>query len=175
LVQTGLKGVTRDVGDYRLTRYAAYLVAMNGDPRKPEIAAAQTYFAVRTHEAEVAAQPTSALDLAEVMLRSLRQQETRVAALESNQVHVAQHQRELEARLDGIEGKHDWFSALAYARMNGLPTERRFLQRLGTAAGRVTRRDGEQPAKTQHELYGSVNLYPLAALDEAAELVGGAA
>lgn len=40
--------------DYHLSRYAAYLVAMNGDPRKSEVAAAQSYFAVKTYEAETA-------------------------------------------------------------------------------------------------------------------------
>jgi hypothetical protein len=39
--------------NYRLSRYACYLVAMNGDSRKTEIAQAQSYFAIKTKEAEI--------------------------------------------------------------------------------------------------------------------------
>jgi DNA-damage-inducible protein D len=46
------KGAHREVPDYLLSRFGCYLVAMNGDPRKPEIAAAQAYFAVQTRRAE---------------------------------------------------------------------------------------------------------------------------
>lgn len=46
------KGAHREIKDYMLTRFACYLIAQNGDPKKEEIAFAQGYFALQTRKAE---------------------------------------------------------------------------------------------------------------------------
>ena len=55
------KGGNRNVIDYKLSRYACYLIAQNGDSRKKVIALAQTYFAIQTRRQELSEKEYSTL------------------------------------------------------------------------------------------------------------------
>ena len=77
MIETG-KGARSPVKDYMLTRYACYLIAQNGDPKKEEIAFAQSYFAVQTRKQELIEERISLIERTEARGR-LRESEKRLS------------------------------------------------------------------------------------------------
>lgn len=95
MVELG-SGATRSVEDFHLSRYACYLVAMSSDPRKPEVAAALTYFAIKTREAETRRElPQSREERMAIGLAAMqemiaeRDEQLAVAATENRTLHAA--------------------------------------------------------------------------------------
>ena len=114
------KGAQREVQDFMLTRYACYLIAQNGDPKKEEVAFAQSYFAVQTRKAE----------LIEERLNEVARLNTR-ERLRASEKQLSRniYQRGVDDRGFGrIRSKGD------YAMFGGLSTEQ-MKRRLGIKSG----------------------------------------
>lgn len=106
----------------------------------------------------LAQKPGDDLDLLEGLIAAMRADRQRIAVM--------------EAKVAAIEGAHDWFTALGYAKLNGHPTNRPFLAKVGKRATALLHGRGEQPLPRQDATFGKVNTYPLDVLEQAFE--GGA-
>lgn len=108
--------------DYLVTRFAAYLIAMNGDPRKPEVAAAQEYFVVKTREAET----RTAINGADItrleLIEIARNAEMERLALEAENRELTPKAEAFDSFLDAA-GK---FSVGAVAKMLGTSQNKLF-------------------------------------------------
>lgn len=120
-------GSERKLEDYHLSRFACYLIAINGDPRKPEIALAQQYFVVQTRRQEVSDQLAADRERLEI-----RQQ----TAEEFKNLSGAAKQAGVQSRMFGIfhdagyKGLYGGIGTKRIKQRKGIPEKENLLDRM---------------------------------------------
>lgn len=127
MVEIG-SGAGRERSEWLLTRYASYLVAMNGDPAKPEIAYSQTYFALQTRKQE------QAKNLAQIEQRmELRERMKEANKSLQSAAHSAGVQKFGTFHNAGYQGLYGGLSQADIKELKGIGAKEQLLDRMGSA------------------------------------------
>lgn len=192
----------REMEDWKLSRYGSYLVSMNCDPEKKEVAEAQSYFAIRTHQAEqIQAQPQVesdaillALETAAVVRRKqleherqLKAQQDSIAELEAKaQAYerlIEKQQKLIAANQDNITdinaelGRYSdptgkFYTILGYASLIRVHVGFEEAKALGRTASAYCRANGLSKETIHDARFGKVGNYPIEALNHAFKMRG---